>query len=89
MSELDAELLTELVAEFSTVIVETTRAISRNSGGKVSRHLIATDIQKHADSLPPNLNLAKNILGNISAQLDDKPFTAIIIQTRHKRSFGP
>ena len=84
MSESDAELLTELVAAFSTVIVETTRAIARNSGGKVSRHLIAIDIQKHADSLPENLGTAKRILGNISAQLDDKPFTALVIQVRDK-----
>lgn len=84
MSESDAELLTQLVPAFSTVIVETTRAISRNSGGKVSRHLIAIDIQKHADSLPQNLDLAKQILGNISAQLDDKPFTALVIQARDK-----
>lgn len=84
MSESDAELLTELVAAFSTVIVETTRAISRNSSGNVSRHLIAIDIQKHADSLPQNLDIAKRILGNIAAQLDDKPFTALVIQTRDK-----
>ena len=84
MSESDAELLTELVAAFSTVIVETTRAIARNSGGNVSRHLIAIDIQKHADSLPENLGTAKRILGNISAQLDNKPFTALVIQARDK-----
>lgn len=84
MSESDAELLTELVAAFSTVIVQTTRAISRNSGGKVSRHLIAIDIQKHADSLPKTLNLARQILGNISAQLDDKPFTPLVIQAGDK-----
>lgn len=84
MSKSDAELLTELVAAFSTVIVQTTRAISRNSGGKVSRHLIAIDIQKHVDSLPKTLNLARQILGNISAQLDDKPFTPLVIQARDK-----
>jgi len=84
MSKSDAELLTELVAAFSTVIVETTRAISRNSGGNVSRHLIAIDIQKQADSLPQNLDIAKRILGNIAAQLDDKPFTALVIQARDK-----
>ena len=84
MSESDAELLTELVAAFSTVIVETTRAIARNSGGTVSRHLIAIDIQNHADSLPENLGTAKCILGNISAQLDDKPFTSFVIQSRDK-----
>jgi hypothetical protein len=84
MSESDAELLTELVAAFSTVIVETTRAISRNSGGNVSRHTIAIDIQKQADKLPQNLDIAKHILGNISAQLDDKPFTPLVIQARDK-----
>ena len=50
----------------------------------MSRHLIAIDIQKHADSLPENLGTAKRILGNISAQLDDKPFTALVIQARDK-----
>lgn len=81
MSESDAELLTELVAAFSTVIVETTRAISQNSGGNVNRHLIAIDIQKHADRLPEDLDIAKRILGNIAAQLDDKPFTPLVIQS--------
>ena len=81
MKRSDAQLLTELVAAFSTVIVETTRAIARNSGGKVSRHLIALDIQKQADGLPENLGTAKRILGNIYAQLDDKPFTALEIQS--------
>lgn len=84
MSESDAELLTQLIAAFSTVIVETTRAIARNSGGNVSRHLIAIDIQKHAENLPEDLGIAKRILGNISAQLDDKPFKALVIQPRDK-----
>ena len=82
MSKSDAKLLTELVAAFSTVIVETTRAIARNSDGKVRRNLIAIDLQKHADSLPGDLGTAKRILGNISAQLDDKPFTPLEIQAQ-------
>jgi hypothetical protein len=62
----------------------TTRAIARNSSGKVSRHSIAIDIQKEAASLPEELNIAKGILGNISAQLDDKPFTPLIIPAKKK-----
>lgn len=69
----DSEVLSEIVAAFSTVIVQTTKAIARNSGGNVSRHLIALDLQKEADNLPNALKLAKVILGNIASGLDDKP----------------
>jgi hypothetical protein len=80
MSESDAELLTDLVAAFSTVIVETTRAIARNSNGNVSRHKISIDVQKHAAKLPKKHGIAKRILGNIAAQLDDKRFTPLVIR---------
>ncbi len=69
----DAEILSEIVAAFSTVIVQTTKATARNSDGHVSRHLIALDLQKEADSLPNTLKFAKDILGNIASGLDDKP----------------
>ena len=82
MTKSDAQLLTELVAAFSTVIVETTRAIARNSDGKVNRHQIALYIQKQADRLTEDFGTARHILGNISAQLDDKPFTPLVIQAQ-------
>jgi hypothetical protein len=75
MTESEAKVIDEVVAAFSTVIVETTRAIARNSGGKVNRHLIAVDIQKRADNLPPTLGAAKAIMSNIACGLDDKPVT--------------
>lgn len=77
MAKSDAELLTEIVAAFSTVIAETTRAIARQAGG-TNRHLIAIDLQKSADKLPSSLGTAKAILGNIAAALDDKVVTPII-----------
>ena len=71
--------LSEIVADFSTVVTETTRAIARNSGGNISRHLIAIDLQKQADNLPETLGTAKRILGNIAAQMDDKPISPIVL----------
>lgn len=82
MTKSDAALLTEIVAAFSTVVTETTRAIARNSGGKISRHLIAIDLQKQAENLPKTLGTAKRILGNIAAQLDDKPINPIVFASR-------
>lgn len=82
MSKSDSEILTKLVSAFSAVIVETTRAIARNSNGKVRRDLIARDLQQHADKLPEDFGIAKRILGNISAGLDAKPFTPLVIQTQ-------
>ena len=84
MTKSDADQLNELIAAFSTVIVETTGAICRNSNGAVSRHLISLDIQKKADALPPSLDTAKRIMGNIAAKLDDKPFTPFAIQPSDK-----
>lgn len=82
MTKSDAALLTEIVAAFSTVVTETTRAIARNSDGKISRHLIAIDLQKQADNLPKTLGTAKRILGNIAAQMDDKPINPIVFTSR-------
>jgi len=84
MTKSDAQLLTELVAAFSTVIIETTRAIARNSQGNVSRHLIALDLQKYADRLPEDLGTGKRIIGNIASQLDDKPFTPLVFKVEKK-----
>ncbi len=84
MTKSDADQLNELIAAFSTVIVETTRTICRNSKGNMSRHSISLDIQKQADALPPNLDTAKRIMGNIAAQLDDKPFAPFVIQPSDK-----
>ena len=86
MTKSDAELLSEIVAAFSTVITETTRAIARNSGGRISRHLIATDLQKQADNLPETLGTAKLILGNIAAQMDDRPIKPIVFASRSTAS---
>ena len=80
MNDDDAKLLTELTAAFSTVITETTRAIARNSGGSISRHLIALDIQNKSNNLPASYKTAKIILNNITAELDDKPFNPMVIQ---------
>jgi hypothetical protein len=82
MTKSDAELLSEIVAAFSTVVTETTRAIARNSGGNISRNLIAIDLQKQADNLPKTLGTAKRILGNIAAQMDDKPISPIVFASR-------
>jgi hypothetical protein len=82
MTKSDADLLSEIVAAFSTVVTKTTRAIARNSGGKISRHLIAIDLQKRADNLPKTLGVAKRILGNIAAQMDDKPISPIVFTSR-------
>jgi hypothetical protein len=86
MTKSDAALLTEIVAAFSTVVTETTRAIARNSGGKISRHLIAIDLQKQADNLPKTLGTAKLILGNIAAQMDDKPISPIVFASHSRAS---
>ncbi len=72
MAKSDPNQFNELIAAFSTVIVETTAAICRNSNGNVSRHKISLDIQKKADALPADLNTAKRIMGNIAAKLDDR-----------------
>jgi hypothetical protein len=80
MTKSDADQLNELIAAFSTVIVETTRAICRNSNGNIRRDLISRDIQKKADALPDALNTAKRIMSNIAAQLDDKTFRPFLIQ---------
>lgn len=77
MSKSDAELLTEIVAAFSTAIAETTKAIARQSSG-TNRHLIAINLQENADKLPDSFGTAKAILGNIAAKLDDKEVTPII-----------
>jgi len=82
MTKSDAALLTDIVAAFSTVVTETTRAIARNSGGKISRHLIAIDLQRQTDNLPSTLGTAKRILGNIAAQMDDKPINPIVFTSR-------
>lgn len=84
MSGSDRKILTDVVAAFSTVIAETTRAIARNSGGQVSRHSIALDLQKYADKLSDDLDVGKRILSNIAAQLDDKPFTPLVFSAQDK-----
>ena len=86
MTKSDADLLSEIVAAFSTVVTETTRAIARNSGGNISRHLIAIDLQKRADNLPKTLGTAKRILGNIASQMDDKPINPIVFTSRSTAS---
>ena len=80
MSRSDSNVLNEMVAAFSTVIVETTRAIARQSQGTVSRHLIALDLQKKADSLPNELGTAKSILSNIAAGLDDRSVKPMVFE---------
>ena len=84
MTKSDADQLNELIAAFSTVIVETTRAICRNSNGAVSRHLISLYIQKKADALPDSLKTAKRVMGNIAAQLDDTRFEPFFIKPSDK-----
>ena len=85
MDTKDAEILTELVAAFSTVIAETTRAIARQSNGSVSRHLIALELEQSAKKLPSALKYAKDILGSIAAQLDDKTYPQVVIQATPKK----
>ncbi len=86
MSTSDSKALNEVVAAFSTVIVETTRAIARQSKGTVSRHLIALDLQKQADRLPNDLGTARSILSNIAAALDDREVKPVVFElSRSKR----
>ena len=80
MTKDQAEFMTDLIAVMSTVMVETCRSIARQSGGDISRHAVALDIEKSATKVPaglPNVKLARDILLSIAAQLDDKPFTPV------------
>lgn len=87
MSKDDSDALNQIVAAFSTVIVETTRAIARQSKGTVSRHLIALELQKKADSLPNELRNARSILNNIANALDDRPVNPVVFELS-KSSLG-
>ena len=83
MTKDQAEFMTDLIAVISTVMVETCRSMARQSGGSISRHLVALDIEKSAAAILPGLKngaLVKTIMVNIAAQLDDKPFTPLRVE---------
>jgi hypothetical protein len=83
MTKDQAEFMTDLIAVMSTVMVETCRSMSRQSGGQISRHLVSIDIEKSAAAVPTNLKngiLVKSIMMNIAAQMADKPFTPVRVE---------
>ena len=83
MNESEAEFMTELIAVFSTVIVETCRSMTRQSGGSISRQNVALDLERASDKLLPGLDheiLIKSIMKSIAAQLADKPFSSVRVK---------